>query len=176
MAAATWIQEELKQKGIAFEELHHDEVYTAQAVAEREHMSGHRVAKVVVVMADDKPVELILPASRRVQLSRVREILGTQNVRLASEAELERYFSDCETGAIPALRHWNVEVIMDGSLRKDGDILLQAGTHCDAVRLKFDDWFRMVNPRVESFSEPEQPKNLTESRQEYFDDEPGNGD
>src|SRR3712207_7396677 len=44
-------------------------------------VSGHRVAKVVGVLADGRPVELILPASRRVMLDRVREVLGAAEVR-----------------------------------------------------------------------------------------------
>ncbi len=155
MATTTWIRDLLDGGGVAYEELHHPAAYTAQAVAEREHVTGHRVAKVVVVMADGRPVELILPASRRVLLDRVREVLGTDDVRLASEDEMERRFTDCEPGAIPALRHWQeVDVIMDDSLRIPGDIVFQAGTHCDAIRMPFADWFRMVNPRVERFSAP----------------------
>jgi Ala-tRNA(Pro) deacylase len=155
MAAVTWIRDELEQRGLAYQEVHHPEAYTAQAVAQHEHVSGHRVAKVVVVLADGRPVELILPASRRVVLDWVREALGAREVRLATEAEMEQHFTDCECGAIPALRHWQgVDVLMDGALRVDGDILFQAGTHRDAVRMRFDDWFRMVNPRVETFSEP----------------------
>lgn len=155
MATATWIQQELEQSGVSFQELHHEEVFTAQAVAEREHMSGHHVAKVVVIIADGRPIELILPATRRVALGVVRDLIGAKEVRLASESELRQYFAECEVGAIPALRHWkDVDILMDSSLRVEGDILFQAGTHCDAVRMGFDDWFRMVNPRVERFTEP----------------------
>lgn len=156
MATATWIRDELEQRGVAYEERHHPEVFTAQSVAQCEHVSGHRMAKVVIVMADGRPVELVLPASRRVMIDWVRELLGAKEVRLASEAEMERYFSDCELGAIPPMRHWrDVDVLMDGSLRVDGDIFFQAGTHCDTICMNFDDWFMMVNPRVEWFSEPE---------------------
>ena len=156
MATATWVREELERKGFAYEELHHTEAWTAQELAQREHISGHRVAKVVGVLADGQPVELILPASRRVLLDRVRQLLRAKEVRLATEQELEQLFPDCELGAIPALRHWkDVDILMDTSLRTDGDILIQAGTHRDAVRLRFDDWFRMVNPREENFTEPE---------------------
>lgn len=155
MATATWIRDDLAHQGVAFEECHHPAVYTAQAVAQHEHVSGHRVAKVVVVMADDRPVELVLPASRRVLLDWVRDLLGARDVRLASEDEIARHFTDCETGALPPLRHWqNVEVMMDGSLRTTGDILFQAGTHCDAIRMRFDDWFEVVRPRVEMFTLP----------------------
>ena len=155
MATATWIRHELNQRGIAYEELHHPDAYTAQEIAQREHVSGHRVAKVVCVLADDRPVELILPASRRVMLDRVGDLLAARQVRLATEDELQRYFTDCEPGAIPALRHWGgVAVIMDGHLSTDGAIYILGGTHRDAVRMSFDDWFRLVNPRVEWLSEP----------------------
>jgi len=158
MATATWVREELNQHGIAFQELEHPEAFTAQQVAQREHVSGHCVAKVVCVMADGRPVEVVLPASRRLQLDRVRHSLGAHEVRLATEDELQQYFTECEVGAIPALRHWrDIDVVMDESLRTSGDILIQAGTHCDAIRMRFNDWFALVQPRVDRLSEPAHP-------------------
>ncbi len=155
MATATWIKDMLDHEGVAYEERHHREAFTAQAVAQQEHVSGHRVAKVVVVFADGRPVELVLPATRRVDLDQVRGALGAGSVRLATEEEMQQRFTDCEVGAVPALRHWDdVEVLMDESLRTDGSILLQAGTHEDAIRLRFEDWFRVVRPQVARFSEP----------------------
>ena len=131
--------------------------YTAQEMAQQEHISGHRVAKVVCVMVNGWPIELVLPASRRVMLDRVAQLLGARECRLASEEEMDRHFTDCETGAIPALRHWKgVDVIMDGHLRVEGDIYILGGTHRDALRVPFDEWFAMVNPRVEMLSEPDQ--------------------
>ena len=68
---------------------------------------------------------------------------------------MEKCFTDCEVGAIPALRHWqDVSVLMDRSLNGEGDIVFQAGTHADAVRLNFRDWYKMVDPQVATFSEP----------------------
>jgi len=158
MATPAWVRKILQLRGIPFEELHHREVFTAQEVAQREHVSGHRVAKVVVVMADGQPVELVLPASRHVALEKVRDVLGASDVRLASEKEMESRFTDCEVGAIPPLRHWkDIDVLLDRSLTVEGDILFQAGTHQDAVRLRFSDWYDLVKPRVASFSEPAVP-------------------
>ena len=157
MATPFWVKKMLELRGIPFEELHHPQVYTAQEVAQLEHVSGHRVAKVVVVMADGRPVELVLPASRHVLLDRVKAVLNAREVRLATEDEMGKYFTDCEVGAIPPLRHWqDVAVLMDHSLTVEGDILFQAGTHQDAVRLNFRDWYEMVGPQVATFSEPEE--------------------
>ena len=156
MATATWIREELDRRGMTYEELHHPDAFTAQEVAHQEHVSGHRVAKVVCILADGWPYELVLPASRRVVLDWVRQLLGAREVRLADEEELRLFFTDCEVGAIPALRHWQgVPVLMDGHLRCDGDIFILGGTHRDAIRMRFDDWFELVCPCVELLSEPD---------------------
>lgn len=156
MATAQWIKNMIEQRGVPYEALHHPEVFRAQEVAECERVSGHRLAKVVVALADGRPVELILPASRRVVLERVRELLGANEIRLASEAEMERLFTDCEVGAVPPLPHGaGVLALMDASMRVDGDIWFQAGTREDVVRLKFEDWLPLVNPRIESFSQAE---------------------
>ena len=155
MATPEWVRKVLRLRRVPFEELHHREAFTAQEVAHQEHISGHRVAKVVVVLADGRPVELVLPAARQVRLDRVRAVLGAEGVRLATEEEMAKCFTDCEVGAVPPLRHWpGVDVLMDRSLEVEGDILFQAGTHADAVRLNFRDWYAVVRPQVESFSEP----------------------
>ncbi len=44
---------------------------------------------------------------------------------------------------------------MDASLSKARDLVFQAGTHEDAVRLKFEEWLALVKLRVEFFAEPE---------------------
>ena len=46
-----------------------------------------------------------------------------------------------------------MEVIADGHLCRDGDILILGGTHRDAIRMNFDDWFNMVQPRIELISD-----------------------
>jgi Ala-tRNA(Pro) deacylase len=158
MTSATslsWIRQILNKRHIPFQELHHEQAFTAQEVAGLEHVSGHRVAKVVIAIIDGRPVELVLPASRRVDLDRVGEALHAQEARFASEQEMELYFCDAEPGAIPPLRReeWqNVPVVMDETMRVEGEVMFQAGTHTDAVRIHFADWFNLVQPRVERFS------------------------
>lgn len=154
MSMPQWVRNMLHDRHIEFEELHHRPAFTAQQVAAAEHVSGHRLAKVVVVMADDKPLVLVLPASRRVIFERVKQLVGAQTIRLASEEEMARAFPDSEVGAIPPLEHWlGVSVIVDPSMAVEGDIVLQAGTHEDAIRLNYADWYEMVRPRQAAFSE-----------------------
>lgn len=153
MATPTWIKRMLEKRGVPFEEHTHADAWTAQRMAQAEHFSGHRVAKVVVVLADGRPVELVMPATRRVDLDRVREILGAAEVRFASEREMEQMFPGCEVGAIPPLDAWpGVPVLMDVTMAVEGDILFQAGTHHDAVKVRFAHWYQAVQPRVGEFT------------------------
>lgn len=153
MESPSWIRTLLKQRRVPFQELRLPRALTARELARRGQISPHRVAKVVIVIADGSPVELVLPANRHIVFDSLRSALSVVDVRLATESEIGRYFSDVEVGAVPPLRHWkDIDVVMDESLDVDGEILFQAGTHTDAVRLEFDDWFRTVRPRVRRFS------------------------
>jgi Ala-tRNA(Pro) deacylase len=74
-------------------------------------------------------------------------------VRLATELEFSRLFPDCELGAMPPFGAlYNMPVYVDESLAKDREVLFNAGTHHDAVRMRYDDFSRLAKPKVCSFS------------------------
>jgi Ala-tRNA(Pro) deacylase len=149
MAAQSWIKQALTAHEAPFQELHHGIALTAQDLAEAEHVSGHNVAKIVIVVADGELLQVVLPASRIVDLAALRGVIGAGSVRLATEREMAARFGDCELGAMPPMRRWpGVEVLMDESLRTSGDIVFAAGTHQDAIQMRFDDWFSLVVPRT----------------------------
>lgn len=151
--ALPWIKEFFENRRIPYRETHHHDAYTAQGLAHEEHASGHRVAKVVVCYADEKPVLLVIPATHQVILSTLKAVLGSKQVRLASEIEMGRLFPDCEIGAEPPLPHWSgIALWMDEALRTTGDILFPAGTHRDGLRVAYNDWVIAVGPSVASFS------------------------
>ncbi len=153
MDSPSWIRALLRERQVPFQEFRHLQAFSARELARRGHISPHRVAKVVIVIADGCPVELVLPANRHIVFDALRWALHASDVRLATENEIGRYFTDVEVGAVPPLRHWKeVDVVMDESLDVEGEILFQAGTHTDAVRLEFDDWYKAVRPRVKRFT------------------------
>jgi Ala-tRNA(Pro) deacylase len=153
MSINPWIKKELEGHKVPYEELDHPTTYTAQQLAHSEHTSGHRVAKVVIVYADGEAIMLVLPASHRVSLGRIREIAAAEDVHLASERDLRELFPDCELGAEAPLPHKSgMQIWMDRSMRVEGPILFSGGTHRDAVRMTFENWFDLSQPRVENFA------------------------
>jgi hypothetical protein len=44
---------------------------------------------------------------------------------------------------------------MDASMPNSSELVFQAGTHEDTIRLRFKDWLELVSPLVQIFTEPE---------------------
>ena len=152
MSIPNWITSSLDAHSVPYRHHHHRTAYTAQAAAEREHVPGARFGKVVVAIADRRPVLLVMPAHQRVDLSRARTALGAAELRMADEDEIARLLPDAAVGAIPPLPHWpGVEVWMDPSLRHQGELVFEAGTHEDTIHMDFADWMRIVDPKMAVF-------------------------
>ena len=143
----------LREQQAPFEEQHHRVAYTAQDVAAIEHISNKLMAKVVMVFADGRLTMLVLPASHRIDLTRVGPATGAKEVFLAGEREIATAFPDCEIGAMPPFGNlYGVPVYVDRLLAEDETIVFQAGTHVDTLSMKYADYARLVQPKVVEFA------------------------
>ena len=139
----------LRERDIRFEVHHHPPAFSAQHLAAREHVPGDMVAKVVIAFADEQMLMLVLPAPANVNLMKLAEATETENVRLALETEFAAVFADCELGAMPPFGNlYDLPVLVDRSLAEDEQILFQAGTHTDTIKMTYADFAEIVHPRV----------------------------
>jgi Ala-tRNA(Pro) deacylase len=143
------LQEFLDLSGVSYTHTVHPLAYTAREVACAEHVPPQEVAKVVIVFASGEYKMLVLPASKVVDFQEVRDALGCNTARLATETELSRLFPDCDLGAMPPFGNlYNMKVLMDANLLADERIIFNAGTHRDVVHLSQEDYRRLVQPEV----------------------------
>ena len=155
MSVPRWCRRILDHYGVPYRELHHPPAWTASGLAHAEHVPGWRVAKTVFLSARGRPVAVVLPAPARLDQARVQAVLGADDLRLASEAEITSWFKGCQPGAVPPLRlRGDERILMDRSLAHLGHIVFPAGTQQDAVAVRFRDWYRAVRPGVGRFAEP----------------------
>jgi Ala-tRNA(Pro) deacylase len=102
-----------------------------------------------VVKADDDFIVCALPASYRLDMSKLARTLQARNVRLADESEMADLFPDVEVGAEPPMGQlWNLPTYVDQHLAKGNEIVFQAGTHSHAIRMKFADYENLTKPRI----------------------------
>ena len=155
MAVPDWIRETLHELPVPYRFRRHSPAFTAQQLAQKEHVSGYKVLKTVAAFADNRPVLLVLPACWHVDMDSVGDVLGTDAIRLATERDVSDIFVGCELGAIPPLRHWpGVDVIVDRSLLDADECLFAAGTREDAVIMDMEDWLDLTHARVGDFARP----------------------
>lgn len=142
----------LEQESIPFENVSHLRDYTAQETAHHTHTPGAQFAKTVLLRADGRFAMAVLPANERLDWTKARSALNASEARLASEEESRQIFSDCEVGAEPPFGNlYDVPVYVSEDLDRSGDIVFNAGTHEDAVKMKYTDYEKLVHPKVVQF-------------------------
>lgn len=152
MAIPRSIEQFFTDQHVAYSLIPHRAAYTAQEEAAMAHVPGRQWAKTVACVADDRPVLAVVPAPARVDLDRLRELAGARDAHLASERELERLYPDCEVGAMPPLGPlYGQPVFVDRALAAADEIVFDAGSHSNAVRMKYEDFARVVRPTVGEF-------------------------
>jgi len=143
----------LDAAGVSYESIVHTPAFTAQEVAQSAHVAGRTFAKTVIIVLDGKLAMAVLPANRKVVLQDIRDITGFENVRFASEEEFRQAFPDCETGAMPPFGNlYGMDVYMAESLTWDREIVFNAGSHTEILKVAYADYERLVQPKVLSFT------------------------
>ncbi len=154
MLIPRWLRRIFTRYRVPYQEHEHLPVFSANRLAHAEHVSGHRVAKPVFLAGGKGPVMVVMPASARVDVVRVNEVLGLKDLRIATEAEIQGWFKGCRPGCIPPVRIRSDQIIlMDRSLAQQGRILFAAGSSEWGVSMPFRAWYRLVRPGVGRFAQ-----------------------
>lgn len=147
------LKEYLNTHQIKYVSIQHSPAYTAQEVAASAHVSGRDFAKTVIVKIEEAPVMVVLPANRKVVLADLREILGADKARFATEEEFQKLFPDCEIGAMPPFGNlYGIEVCVAPSLAQETEIAFNAGTHTEIIKMAYRDFAQLVKPKVANFT------------------------
>jgi Ala-tRNA(Pro) deacylase len=151
MSVSARLKSFLDANRVRYESLSHSTTYTAQGTATVMQISGREMAKTVVLRAGENERETILavlPGPKHVNLDKLAKVLGTP-VRLATELEFSELFPDCELGAMPPFGAlYDLPVYVEESLAKDKEVVFNAGTHRDVVRMTYEDFIRLAKPKI----------------------------
>ena len=151
MPILTKLEEFLDANGVRYDVRSHRTAYTAQQVADEEHIPGREMAKVVMVRDGGGFLMAVLPAPYHLSLEQLGKAAGRTGLRLATELEFAGLFPGCEPGAMPPFGNlYGIPVCVDESLAQDDEIAFNAGNHEQTVHMRFTDFARLVRPRIAS--------------------------
>jgi Ala-tRNA(Pro) deacylase len=144
------IVEFLQGKYIPYELVEHDPVMSAAAEARVAGLPPDQVAKTVVLHDGSAYVIAAVPASERLDLHKLRELLGaTRQLRLATEDEIARDFPALEVGAVPPFGPMvPAAEVIDSALLEQERILCPAGDHRHSVLVDPHDVVRITAART----------------------------
>lgn len=154
MAIAEKVKSYLDNKHIGYQILQHSLAYTAMETAGAQHIPGKQLIKSVIVKADGKYLMCVLSSNYLINFEKLKKITKSKEAYLATEAEIENLFPDCEIGAGPPFGElFGLEVLVDRVVSENEEIVFNAGTHTDTVKIKYQDFARLTKSKEVNFGE-----------------------
>ena len=155
MATLNDLTRYLDNNAIEYRIMTHVPAYSAHNVAMVTHVPDEEMAKTVLVRADHTYWLAVLPAQHVVGERLLKHVLEVHDVHLASEDDLETVFPGCESGAMPPFGNlFGLPVIVDRAIAMNQEIVFNACSHTESIRMKFWDFERLVRPVVADFADP----------------------
>lgn len=149
------LDEFLMKARVPYTTFRHAPAFTAMHAAAVSHVPGSSWAKTVVCHADGEVVLAVVPAHYKVDCEKLRALAGAASLRLASEHEIGALYPDCEQGALPPFGGAYVRrVFVEECFVGDPEMVFNAGTHTDCIRMHYGDFADLANPVVGRFSRP----------------------
>ena len=159
MAVAKPLIKYLDKIQFDYEIVPHKKVYTAYDLAQTlgEKLDG--IAKTLLVKVElpkvdkrGKHVILVIPASYRANFNKIKKSLKAKKVSMAVEKTLKKL--DLNPGAItPFGGYHKLEILMDKALLKTKSVLVSAGAHTEALRVKVSDLHEKENATLGQFGD-----------------------
>ena len=139
----------LDRNGVSYQIRADLPAFSARQAALATHMPESQTTKTLVVQAGKQKWMVVLRADQRLDQNNLRQILEAQSIHLVSEEELEALFPNCEIGAMPPFGNlYGFPVLVDKALAEDYEIVFNACTHTESVRMKFRNFVRLVKPTI----------------------------
>jgi Ala-tRNA(Pro) deacylase len=140
----------LEEAGIEYELLSHAHTERAADEANELGLPPSAVAKTLVLAAPEGHVRVVLPASERIDLRKVRDyVQGGKGIQLESEGQLARDYPEFELGAVPPFGGAESDrILVDARTARQHSVVLEAGTHEQSVRLETADLLRLTGAEI----------------------------
>ena len=144
------LSDELTKQHVEHTVVPHTRTQSAMAEARAVGVTSHEVAKTVVVVAGEGYVRAVVSASDRLDLEKLRHTIDPMTkLRLATEAELGAAYPGFELGAVPPLGGpAGDRVVVDARLAEEDEVVLEAGTHAESIKLHMRDLLAVSGAEV----------------------------
>lgn len=142
----------LKKTKTAFEVVAHRTVFTAYDLAAtlREKLEG--IGKTLLIKTDKGFVLVVMPANRRLDLAKLKKVLGAKKLSIAAEKDMVAALKVKPGALTPFGVLHSLDVLADTSLLKTREVLLGAGSFTESLRMKAKDFVKLERVQLGQFT------------------------
>lgn len=142
----------LKINNVEFTAIEHEAVFTSEEAAKVRNTKLSEGAKAMVLYAEDKPMMLVLPADKKVDMKLFKANHKMKDLRMATPEQVEQ-ITGVKVGAVPPFGNlFEIPLYMDPSQEKNEQMVFNAGAHTKSIIMKTADFVKIAKPHVEIFS------------------------
>lgn len=140
---------ELDRLGVEYELLQHAPTDRAVDEATALGLRADEVAKTLVVTTGAGNVRVLVPASERVDMHKLRDLLEAgKELHLLTEEALGADYPEFDLGAVPPFGGRRDDVVLDTRLARLEDVVFEAGAHDRSARVRTADLVSLARARV----------------------------
>ena len=139
----------LDKNSIQYALIPHSPISAAEDLAVSVHVPMRELAKTVMVKIDGELAMAILPASFRIDFESFKREAGVRSVKLATDGEFHNRLPECEIGTMPPFGNlYGLEIFVDGILSRNKEIVFNACSHHELVRMPWHDFVKLTRPKI----------------------------
>ncbi len=165
MAVPKKIINHLDRQGAKYAIVTHRKVYTAYDAAQTLRKKVDEIVKNLLVKTDKGFVVVVLPASRNINLPKLKKLMnaqgkGVKKVELPKEQVMVRLLK-VKPGALPAFGSLHkLEVYMDKSMQKVKKAIFASGSFTESIEMAMKEFEKLEKPVIGLFSEVKKIKQI----------------
>lgn len=141
----------LEASGVPFDSFEHERVHTSEEAARVRGTDIQDAAKALICETrSGKLVECIVSGHRRVDLKKLKGIIGEKSVALANPDRVLKA-TGCTVGCVPPFGNLfspPLPIYVDQEVLTRERIVFSAGSHYHSIRMRPEDWVNLVRPVV----------------------------
>lgn len=142
----------LHERSANFELSQHAPVFTSEEAAQVRGTSLASGAKALICKLDDRFAMLVMPADRRLDSKLAKKSLGVKGTRFATREEVLE-LTGLTPGSIPPFGQlFALPTYCDALLAQQPRINFNAGDHKVSMSIAYDDYVRVAQPTIASFT------------------------
>ncbi|MBI5621521.1 YbaK/EbsC family protein [Candidatus Falkowbacteria bacterium] len=141
----------LDQHKIKYDVLDHRTIYTAYDLANTLKADLRKIAKTLLVEADKNFYLVVLPANYRLDLKKLKTALQVKKVSIPDEKKMVKVLKVKVGGITPFGAMHRLQTVVDKSLLKTQDVIMNAGSFTQSLRLRAKDFLKLEEVKLGNF-------------------------